>query len=229
MDLETRASKSARPDNRRAILRAGLLQRRAELRKDWRRLIAVGCLKQLGPNSAKVASFLSGEDTVQTWQMDPALQWTDCDASLPECLISIGVGESIACRPSVAEPTALSCADFKKLSGKDRVEALCVRYRCPLNIGAESESEIAEELLRQLMVADRAKLEAEAEFAVDDVLLKLNLVAICARMKRDLRFLDALNYFYELPERSLARLQHNPHLLACWLCIYAQLLCAPDW
>jgi hypothetical protein len=79
------------------------------------------------------------------------------------------------------------------------------------------------------MVADRAKLETEQEFEADDVLLKLNLIAINTIFKRDLRFLDALNYFYELPRRSLARLQCNPQLLAAWLCLYAQLLCAPDW
>jgi hypothetical protein len=61
------------------------------------------------------------------------------------------------------------------------------------------------------------------------VLLKLNLVGIRAMIIRDLRFLDALNYFYELPKRSLTRLQASPRLLALWLCIYAQLLCAPDW
>jgi hypothetical protein len=228
MGLETEASKSARPDSRQAILRAGLLQRRAELRNGWQRLITVECLQQLGSTGAKVSSFLSGKDGFHDWRV-AVFQWRDCDASLPECLISIGVGENLACRPSATVSPALTCADFKKLSTRDRVDALCVRYCCPLNIGAEGESEIAEELLRQLMVVDRPKLEAEGEFEVDDVLLKLNLAAVCARMNRDLRFLDALNYFYELPQRSLSRLQRNPHFLAAWLCIYAQLLCAPEW
>jgi hypothetical protein len=229
MDLETEASQSARPDTRRTILHAALLHRRAELRKDWGHLISAEGLKQLGSTAAKVAEFLSGEDAVHDRLMTAVGQWTDCDVSLPESLISIGLGEKIECRPLAAKPTAFTCADFKKLSGKDRVETLRIRYRCPLNIGAESESEIAEELLRQLMVADRARLKAEAEFDVDDVLLKLNLTAIRAGMKRDLRFLDAHNYFYELPQQSLARLGRNPHFLAGWLCIYAQLLCSPDW
>ena len=55
--------------------------------------------------------------------------------------------------------------------------------------------ELAEELLRQLMVTDRTKLEAEAEFDVDEVLLKLNLVGIRALITRDLRCCDCLNYF----------------------------------
>jgi len=32
----------------------------------------------------------------------------------------------------------------------------------------------------------------------DDLLLKLNLIAIYASLTRDLRYLDALNYYYEL-------------------------------
>jgi hypothetical protein len=229
MDLETGVSECARPDRHQKILRTALLQRRAELRKAWRHLLTVECLKQLGSTAPYVAAYLSGKDGFRDWQMLSLRQWTDCDASLPEMLISIGLGENIACRPSAGVPAVFTCANFKKLSGKHRLEALCVRYRCPLNIGLESEAEIAEELLRQLMVADRTRLEAEAEFDVDDVLLKLNLIAVCAGTKRDLRFLDALNYFYELPQRSLARLGRNPHFLAGWLCLYAQLLCAPDW
>jgi hypothetical protein len=229
MDLRMGASRSERPDSRQAILRAALLDRRAQLRRSWRHLLTVECLQQLGSTATKVADFLSGPDAFYDWRTATVSQWRVCDASLSACLISIGVGEKIACPLSAAEPTAFACADFKKLSTKDRVEALSVRYRCPLNVGTGSESEIAEELLRQLMVVDRVKLEAAAEFEVDEVLLKLNLVAVRAMVDRDLRFLDALNYFYELPQRSLARLRRHPPLLAAWLCIYAQLLCAPDW
>jgi hypothetical protein len=228
MDSDMGLSRSARPDRRWAVLHAGLLQRRMGLQKSWRRLLTVECLTQLGSTAAKVSSVLSGQDSFRDSQTGRGMRWADCDASMSECLIAIGLGENIACRPSAA-PTAFSCAEFKKLSGRDRVEALCVRYRCPINIGVESESELAEELLRQLMVVDRAKLEAQAEFEVDDVLLKLNLIAVCARANRDLRFLDALNYFYELPQRSLVPLRRNPHLLAAWLCIYLQLLCASEW
>ena len=228
MGLETAASKSARPDSHQAILYAALFQRRAQLRNGWQRFITLECLKELGSTAAKVSSLLSGEDASRDWQTCAVVQWTECDASLAECLISIGVGEDIVCRPSTAAPSALTCADLKGFSSKDR-EVLCVRYRCPLNIGAESESEIAEELLRQLMVADRIKLEEQADFEVDEVLLKLNLIAVRAWVCRDLRFLDALNYFYELPQRSLARFQRNPQLLAAWLCIYARLLSATEW
>jgi hypothetical protein len=227
MDLGMGASKSVPLERREAILHRGLLKRRAELRRDWQSLITPECLKQLGAISARVSSFLSGPDAFQDWRT--TAQWTHCYASLTECLIATGLGETIVHYASGAEPPALSCADFKRLSAQARVQALSVRYRCPRNIGVESESGMAEELLRQLMVRDRTKLEAGVDFEADDVLLKLNLIAVCAGMKRDLRFLDALSYYYELPHRSLARLRRNPQLLAAWLCIYAQLLCASEW
>jgi hypothetical protein len=227
MDLRMGASKSVPPDRRQAILHHGLLKRRAELRRNWRSLITPECLEQLGATSAKVSSFLSGPDAFQDWRTGP--QWTHCYATLAECLIAIGLGETIAYDASTEEPPVLSCVEFKRLSTQARVQALSVRYRCPRNIGVESESELAEELLRQLMVRDRTKLKAGSEFEAEDVLLKLNLVAVCAGVKRDLRLLDALNYYYELPHRSLARLRRNPQLLAAWLCIYAQLLCTSEW
>jgi hypothetical protein len=229
MGFGMEASKSVPPDRRQAILHLGLLERRAELRKDWQRFLTPECLKQLGPVSAKVSSLLSGPDAFHDWCRPRVPRWADCQASLSECLLSIGVGETIGHRPSATEATALSCANFRRLPTQARVQALSVRYRCPLNIGVRSEADIAEELLRQLMVRDRTRLEAEVEFDADDLLLKLNLVGLCAGMKRDLRFLDALNYYYELPHRSLARLRGNPQWLAAWLCIYAQLLCAAGW
>ena len=50
------------------------------------------------------------------------------------------------------------------------------------------------------MVSDRAHLEQESSSRLDadDLLLKLNLIAINASLTHDLRYLDALNYYYEL-------------------------------
>jgi hypothetical protein len=79
------------------------------------------------------------------------------------------------------------------------------------------------------MVPDRGKLEAGTEFDAEMVLLKLNLVGVRAMVTRDLRYLDALNYFYELPRRSLMRMRSNPRLHSFWMCIYAQLLSTPGW
>lgn len=229
MDLETALSRPVRLDRREEILRRALLRRRAELRKSWKHLISAECLESLGSLASEVKSFLSGQDSIRDWRFAASFTWTDCDASFLDCLRVIALAGNIEYRPLDTGPACLSPVDLNKLSSNERLEVLRARYRCPLNIGTASEFEVAEELVRQLMVSDRAKLEAGAKFDVDMMLLKLNLVGIRAMITRDLRFLDALNYFYELPLRSLIHMRANSDLLASWLCIYAQLLCTPDW
>ncbi len=198
------SSKPVLLDRREGILRRALLTRRVELQKSWKHFIPTKCLESLGSFAPEVEPFLSGQDSIRDWQLAATFTWVNCDANFLDCLRAIALARKIEYHPSD-------------------------RYRCPLNIGIMSELDVAEELLRQLMVPDRAKLQTGAECDVDEVLLKLNLVGIRALITRDLRYFDALNYFYELPRRPLTRMRTNPHLLAFWLCIYAQLLCTPDW
>jgi len=229
MALETALSRPVPLDRCEGIVREALLRRRAELRRFWRRLIPLECLESLGSIAKDVESLLSGQDVNRDWRFVAAFPWTDCDASFLDSFCVIALGGKVEYRPRDTGPAPLLPLELNKLSRDERFNALCTRYRCPLNIGAASESGVAEELLRQLMVPDRAKLETGDEFDADFVLLKLNLVGVRAMITRDLRFLDALNYFYELPRRSLARMRTSPRFLVFWLCIYAQLLSAPDW
>jgi hypothetical protein len=229
MDLETALSRPVQLDGCEGILHGALLTRRAELRRSWRHLITRECLESLGALAKEVESFLSGENAFCDWRFAVTFGWMNGDASFTDSLRAIALAHKVEHRPSDTGPERLSLANFNQLPRSERIEALCDRYRCPLNIGLPSESDVAEELLRQLMVPDRARLEAGKEFDADFILLKLNLVGIRAMMTRDLRYLDALNYFYELPRRSLTRLRTNPRFLAFWLCTYAQLLCTPEW
>ena len=187
------------------------------------------CLASLGGLATEVETFLSGQDAFRDWRFAGASGYMNSDATFMENLSAIALAHNVERRPSEAGPERLPMANFNKLPRDERMQLLYDRYHCPLNIGLANESDVAEELLRQLMVPDRAKLEAGKEFDVDMVLLKLSLTGIRAMITRDLRFLDALNYFYELAQRSLIRMRSNPHLLAFWLCIYAQLLCTPEW
>jgi hypothetical protein len=229
MDLETVLSRPVQLDCCEGILREALLARRAELRKSWRYFISSECLASLGGLAKEVETFLSGEDAFRDWRFVGASGWMDCDASFADNLRAIALAHNLEHRPSDAASDRLCMGAFNRLQRDERMEFLYDRYRCPLNIGLPSETDVAEELLRQLMVPDRGKLQAGTEFDVDMVLLKLNLTGVRAMVTRDLRYLDALNYFYELPRRSLTRLRANPRLLAFWLCTYAQLLCAPGW
>ena len=81
-----------------------------------------------------------------------------------------------------------------------RFELLTSRYLHPFNIGAPSEHRIREHLLERLMVADRARIEQHSLHLLNagDLLLRLNLIAIYASFTSELRYLDALNYYYEL-------------------------------
>ena len=81
-----------------------------------------------------------------------------------------------------------------------RFELLTMRYLHPLNVAASSEHRVREHLLERLMVADRARIEQHSLHLLnrDDLLLRLNLIAIYASFTTDLRYLDALNYYYEL-------------------------------
>jgi hypothetical protein len=81
-----------------------------------------------------------------------------------------------------------------------RFELLTRRYLHPFNIGAPSEHQVREHLLERLMVADRSRIKQGSLqlLHAGDLFLRLNLIAIYASFTTDLRFLDALNYYYEL-------------------------------
>jgi hypothetical protein len=75
------------------------------------------------------------------------------------------------------------------------------------------------------MTADRTRLEKDSSRAVDaDLLLKLNLISVHASTTSDLRFLDALNYYYELLPATLYPESQHPWLLVSWFALYARAL-----
>lgn len=223
------SSKSALHDSRNALLRKALLSRRAELRQSWKQMISAECLESLGSLAPRVNAFLSGPDLVDHQRFPSNFAWLTCDVDFKTCLQAAALGEKIEFRQVDVCPAPLSSGELKKLSNGDRAAALCERYRCPLNIAAPRETEVAEELLRHLMVVERTKFEAGAPFHGEGVLLELNLIGIYALARRDLRSFDALNYFYEVPPAALLCLRAHPRLFAFWLCIYAQMLCKQDW
>jgi hypothetical protein len=109
---------------------------------------------------------------------------------------------------------------------QQRLQLLTTRYRYPLNFVAPAEARIQEHLLERLMVADRARIERHSIEALnaDDLLMKLNFVALNASLSSDLRFLDALNYYYELlPATWHPKSEHN-WLLVSFLSFYARAL-----
>jgi len=93
-----------------------------------------------------------------------------------------------------------------------RFDLLTTRYLHPLNVAASSEHRVREYLLERLMVADRSRIEQHSLdlLHADDLLLRLNFIAIYASFTTDLRYLDALNYYYELlPSTWYPSSRHN--------------------
>ncbi|HUQ33765.1 MAG TPA: hypothetical protein VM095_16710 [Pyrinomonadaceae bacterium] len=133
---------------------------------------------------------------------------------------------------AVEHPPIESAVELLNAPGFDseqRVRLLMYRYSCPLNFTLPEEAEVRELLLRRLMTRDRSLVEKGATQAVnaDELLLMLNLVAVHALREPDLRFLDALNYYYELlPVRWYENAHEQGVLLASYFALYAHALAA---
>lgn len=107
-----------------------------------------------------------------------------------------------------------------------RFDLLTTRYLHPLNVAASSEHRVREHLIERLMVPDRSRIEQHSLHLLnaDDLLLRLNLIAIYASFTTDLRYLDALNYYYEfLPSAWYPDSPHN-WLRVSFLSFYSRAL-----
>lgn len=109
-----------------------------------------------------------------------------------------------------------------------RFQMLTERYSYPLNLTLEGEEDIREYLLMRLMVQDRARISKRSvkEIDNDELLLKLSLMALHAALVADLRYLDALNYYYELLPTEWEPRGEHPWLLVSYLMLYAHALAA---
>ncbi|MEN3326625.1 MAG: hypothetical protein V7638_1432 [Acidobacteriota bacterium] len=162
-------------DTRQQIIANALRQRYDEVRKT--------ASQPLGKWSAPVAWFQSKGDSLS------AIRALAKDEEL-ECIEATPPDES----------EFFDSLQATSRNPQRRFELLTTRYLHPLNIAAPSEHRVREHLLERLMVADRARIEQHSLHLLyaGDLLLRLNLIAIYASLTTDLRYLDALNYYYEL-------------------------------
>ncbi|MFN2576167.1 MAG: hypothetical protein ABR607_00590 [Pyrinomonadaceae bacterium] len=169
----------------------------------------VQSLQQSNPNS--------------TLQSSAAAQ-RDCLSSLRALSLSSSQFHQTA--PALNSEAFLRLLEQHRSSSAERLRLLTERYVWPPNFSLIAEAEIREHSLSRLMVQDRAAIEKQsiARIDTDDLLLKLNLIAVHAAATSDLRFLDALNYYYELlPADWVPRARHG-WLLASYLGLYARAL-----
>jgi hypothetical protein len=156
--------------------------------------------------------------------------WTTSDIGFRRSLIALSLGHRPEFRPCEQPPVAsfMECLAASRANPERRTQLLAERYSSPLNFILPEEDEVREYVLARLMTNDRARLEKDsaAEVNVDDLLLKLNLVAVMAARTTDLRFLDALNYYYELPLAVWPQGACDDSLMASYHALYAQALAA---
>ncbi|HEX8177611.1 MAG TPA: hypothetical protein VF543_21155 [Pyrinomonadaceae bacterium] len=217
------------PSRRKELIREALLERLGRLR-----LERVAALRpaDFGAHApfvselqARMASLKPEPDGTQRQPMPGG--WIEWEGDCAEALRKLALGEALPTRLSEARPAAPFLASLNEVRRKprERFRLLTERYACPLNITLDVEREAREHLLERLMVQDRARVESGKADSVclDDALLKLNLLAVYAAQTDDLRYLDALNYYYELDER-LKLTEAEPWLLASYLGLYANAL-----
>ena len=102
----------------------------------------------------------------------------------------------------------------------------CLADLAPSDITAYGKSDkpsiegSAEDVLRLVMVNDRAKVERRQPVDRDRLYDRLRFIALEARQKDDLRFIDALNYFFEID----AGFRKNGNLLSLYSSVLTELV-----
>jgi hypothetical protein len=158
----------------------------------------------------------------------PPTEWvaadTDCLTSLR--ILSLHGTKTMPRAPHPSPDDFLHQLKANTAAHEPLFASLAERYAWPLNFSFPAEDDIREFLLMRLMTADRARLETNSSGVVntDDLLLKLNLISVHASSATDLRFLDALNYYYELLPVTLFPESQHEWLLISWFALYARAL-----
>lgn len=140
--------------------------------------------------------------------------WFESRCDSLTAIRALAADEQVECleAASPAEPGFFDDLQVSLREPQRRFELLTTRYLHPLNVAASSEHRVREYLLERLMVPDRSRIEQHSLHLLnaDDLLLRLNLIAIYASFTTDLRYLDALNYYYELlPSAWYPESPHN--------------------
>lgn len=210
-----------------------LRQRLGELCKTSADRIPPSHFGDQSPFAAQVKEILQSEK-VSPWTEIPGTdlasppRWIDCEDDGLVLLRRLALGEHLSVGFKDTSPQE-SAAVFLEGLHKNKSEwfrLLSQRYRCPFNLRLDSEKDIAEFLLYQLMVPKRVKLDKGKLDSLnhDELLLMLNFVAVHAAGSQDLRFIDSLNYYYERLPVSWRPEGGHPWLLISFYALYARAL-----
>ena len=157
-------------------------------------------------------------------------EWMESDADCLATLRALALGEKLRLhsgeRPQL--DSFMEALASSRNSPELRFQLLAERYSCPLNFAHPAEDRAREYVLMRLMSQDRALAERKGIEAIEaeDLLFRLNLIALHAARATDLRFIDALNYYYELLPAEWQPRSRHAWLLASYFALYARALLA---
>jgi hypothetical protein len=218
------------PDRRIA---QALQQRLGELRKTSADRISPSRFGDQSSFAAQVQEILQSEN-ISPWMESPTIdassppRWIDSEKDGLAFLRQVALGESPPVDFKDADPKENAETFLKILheNKSERFQPLIRRYRCSFNLRLESEKEIVEFLLYQLMVPKRVKLDKGNLDSLDhdELLLMLSFIAVYAAGSPDLRFIDSLNYYYERLPANWKPEGAHPWLLISFYALYARAL-----
>ena len=177
--------------------------------------------------TAKLNEHFQTPNLSASWETPTS--WINSERGCLLWMQALALDQSPELSNGVVEGTRAAFREKLRSSARNpraRFELLVTEYSFPLNFLHPSEEKIREHLLERLMVQDRAAIERNSFSAVhsDDLFLRLNLIAIQAGVSTDLRFLDALNYYYELLPSNWYPASQHAWLLNSFLALYAKAL-----
>ena len=174
--------------------------------------------------------FSDATTTTFQWQLKPFQTWQQSNLSGSIALQALSFNELIV-TPGTEPPHVdefLGNLKSARKNASHSLELLMTRYACPVNFSCSGESGVRESVLEGLMVRDRKRIEegSLASSDTDHLWYRLNLLAGHSRVSHDLRFLDALNYYFEyIPDNWQSRAENN-WLFVSYLALYALALAA---
>ena len=174
---------------------------------------------------AQLVESMAGIREPRVWQEAESL---NDDNNFHTALFAIALAEPLSLRQGKHPPIKpfVELLTAPRADPEQRARLLINRYSCPLNFALPEEEEVREFILTRLMAHDRARIEKESIESVnsDDLMVKLSLIAVHAAHVPDLRFLDALNYYYELLPIGWQPRGEQSVLLAAYFALYARAL-----
>lgn len=213
---------------RERLISAALNERFEELRGGLVRRLAPESFGEAAPFVHEVRELLRRAAPADLKNSATPSEWMESDADCLASLRALALDSPLTQRP--AEPPAVepfvNALNAARNDSAETSRLLTERYRWPLNFSLAGEEATRELVLARLMARDRARIEREGieRGAGPDLLLRLNLLAVHAARASDLRFLDALNYYYELAPAGWQPRAAQDWLLASYLALYARAL-----